>query len=96
MILGYLCGNFLVLLIADGRQMPALSCTQIIYSRFGGWLAVQWFHVSEASFMAPGVAALFHWNLSSDKDPEVKKKALKNIDDILQVRLALTPNANTI
>ena len=36
--------------------------------------------------MAPGVAALFHYNLSPDKDPEVQKKALKCINDVLQVR----------
>ena len=36
--------------------------------------------------MAPGVAALFHYNLSSDKDPQVQKKALKCINDVLQVR----------
>ncbi|KAK9863103.1 hypothetical protein WJX84_001686 [Apatococcus fuscideae] len=45
----------------------------------------QWFHMAEASFMEPGVAALFHWALDSAKDPTVKARALKCITDVLQV-----------
>ena len=52
---------------------------------------VQWFHMAEASFMAPGVAALFHWSISSEKDPKVKEKALKSIDSILQVIISSDP-----
>ena len=62
---------------------PSLGLANVTPGKGGSH--VQWFHVAEASFMAPGVAALFHYNLDSDKNPEVKKKALKCIHDVLQV-----------
>ncbi|KAK9825293.1 hypothetical protein WJX74_006534 [Apatococcus lobatus] len=86
-----------VLQDGDVKMQESGAITQFLAEKYGqGQVTVeagtpehaaycQWFHVSEASFMAPGVAALFHYNLSSDKDPEVKNKAIKCINDVLQI-----------
>lgn len=86
-----------VLQDGDVKMQESGAITQFLAEKYGqGRVTVktgtpehaaycQWFHVAEASFMAPGVAALFHYNLSPDKDPEIQKKALKCINDVLQI-----------